>query len=1117
MLSSQTTRTDLASFTPIAAVLALLVGVFPLWKITNLSAVTPSERETTTTNLEGALPGYSGARSVYAGLWGDPFNGISEGKGASSSASDLPAKPSVNATQAADYRCLLSKFEKLTLLPVIVRGGDTYSERYDRINYRHAVELALAENDFSMEFPDRMSFVSVEWKVRKDGDVFPWFSEVPIKLYTRPALSVDNPVSRSMDASPNGEQALLVCWIDNRLLGDKPLTTLSEVLSQIASQQESNVSLIGPIYSGELECVVAELGRAVDVNKVRPSFSDWKIYSPTATNYDSDRLEEIEKLIPLMGTDRQVVDALVDEIELRRLNLGQIVIFSEASAVSPKSLSSQLISELGTERPPIEYRYLKGFGDEKVKSSEAVDDYFLRILEKAAKNEGVLANPREVSAVVILGDEIEDKLALIKVAKSVFPNATCLTHDLYARYFENLVYCKGLIVASHGGLSDQLQGRTGEATVEFRDCYQRSVYDATTLAVNSEQIKPTTNDVSLFEISNNGPVLIGSRTVAGQVWKTSLFCFFLVVVFGVFSVLYTLRRDLAYRIQSIESTFLNERLELYTQAITGGQNTVTSKLWSNIHYRLWIDAQHYCLGGLVSLRLEVILSVFVVYAVIIGDMFLRSNPAVFVGISVLLFCCIFPILREVISRLLQLRKLNKEWQEDVNSPEDLRGISQWLKANLEERRKKICELQMHPDKMRWHLLFMIPVIVFLVDGICFRDRGRTEFLGINGVSVWPCIVLFLITIYATHWWLKKYGSGGLPWIPKLGGLDSLLPFRNRNEVGNIPCISINELRWTLNARTHGARAVSKWIPISALLSITAISRGLSMLLLFLVFVWQLDIIGFFPWALLPLPPARGILAIVIAIFAGTLSLFLCLRVSFTALSHVYFFWRFTRFIRGKWKTVLEGRVSQTEVAKEWGSKEAWQKEKIEDLYWVCDFTQSGSGWLLKHALWYPSLILLLFAFSRLPILETWQVNSETIILVAGFPIMAGLISAIFLRGECKRLREMACGILSDWSVNPEVAYEAPYQRTEGNPESAGETTSESAESPERVVVLQHPSLDDLRKLADSIRGRIERMTGGAFVSLWNDPVVGSLLAIVTAMASGPGKGIVDSLLKFAFN
>lgn len=885
MLSSQTTRTDLASFTPMAAVLALLVGVFPLWKITNFSAVTPLVREANTANTEGELPGYSGARSVYAGLWGDPFSGISEGKGVSSSVSDPKATPRADATVGPDYRCMLSKFKKLTLLPVIVRGGDASSERYDRINYRHAVELALAENDFSMEFPDRMSFVSVKWKVRKEGDVFQWSSEVPIKLYTKPVIKAANPGLGSIDISDASEKALLVCWVDNRLLGDRPLETLSEVLSQIAPKQNSEVSLIGPIYSGELECVVADLGRAVDADRLKPRFSDWTVYSPTATNYDSERLEEIENLVPLMGTDRQVVNALVDEIELRRLNLGQIVIFSEASAVSPKGLSSQLISELGKERPPIEYRYLKGFGDEKVQSSESVNDYFLRILEKAAKSEGMIANPREVSAVVILGDEIEDKLALIKVAKSVFPNATCLTHDLYARYFENLAYCKGLIVASHGGLSDRQERQDRQerpvATVEFRDCYQRSVYDAVTLAVNSAQINPTSNDVSLFEISTNGPVLIGNRAVGGQVWKTSVFCFLLLIVFSVVLVLFTLRRDLAYRNPSIESVASKERLELYAQAITGSQNMVTSRLWSNIHYRLWIDAQHYCLGGLVSLRLEVILSVFVVYAVIIGDMFSTSNPAVFVGISVLLFCCIFPVLREVHYRLLQLRKLNNEWQGDIDSPQDLSGIRPWLESNLEERRKKIRNLETQPDKMTWHFLFMIPVVVFLVDGICFRDRGRTEFLGINGVSVWPCVVLFLITIYATHWWLKKYGSGGLPWIPKLGGLDSLLPFRNRNEVGNIPCISINELRWTLNARTYGARAISKWIPISTLLSITTISRGLSMLLLFLVFVWQLDINGLFPWSLLPLPPARGILAIVIAIFTGTLSLFLCLRVSFT--------------------------------------------------------------------------------------------------------------------------------------------------------------------------------------------------------------------------------------------
>ena len=124
--------------------------------------------------------------------------------------------------------------------------------------------------------------------------------------------------------------------------------------------------------------------------------------------------------------------------------------------------------------------------------------------------------------------------------------------------------------------------------------------------------------------------------------------------------------------------------------------------------------------------------------------------------------------------------------------------------------------------------------------------------------------------------------------------------------------------------------------------------------------------------------------------------------------------------------------------------------------------------------------------------ETWQLNSETVLLVAGIPVVLGLISSFLIRAECRKMRDMTSRMLLDWTVDPNVVFLSKPQ---------SEKTEDAAE------------IEKIKNLAKETKVKIEQMNQGAFVSLWNDPVVGSILAIATAMASGPGKGVLDFLLR----
>lgn len=764
----------------------------------------------------------------------------------------------------------------------------------------------------------------------------------------------------------------------------------------------------------------------------------------------------------------------------RRLHLGKVVIFCEAGATSPGGLKANLESLLKGEplgagdkdnfeantviksriaRSPCKpeqirsFEYLRGIGSLKRDGSTRVDDYFLRKLDSVVTDEQDLS-PSSVSAVIVLGDEGYDKVKLIEIAKASFPNATCLTHDLTYLYStpENIAFCRGLLVASHGGLSvknipaqveleNQQPQEYVKETIEFRDVYQRSFYQAMTYALDtSKNENKEESDTTIFEIGLLHPIKIEAGSTKVRWWNLVMFS-----TSGTAALLVCLF-SMDY-LQADRLRTLKERLNALLRVDETGLAAFT--------------------------LVETNMSLMVVGVVVYQQLSMHTSTFT-KFMQVLAVLTLFCIVMRVGYVLFRNNAYLFGSKSAVNSATGFSLIDYLLTV--------------------WLLAF---VSLFVILEIFDEDGLQLEPLdALSGISVWPSIAAFVVVIALSLYWLRKFGQGQLAWQMKGDDLSSLFPslsHRTESETGHSAShhtskhLSIQELSRVIAERTHHVALKN---PVLAF-SVDSIARFVVFGLLLCVFGWQFDdAYRHGLWSLIPLPPARGDLAISLGLFLGTLSLLLCLKMSVTAWYQFFVFRRFARCIRETWKLVHDGKIEQRFD----------QANAVKDLYWACDFLQAGSYWLVRNALWHPSLVLLLFAISRMPMFETWQVNSETVLLVAGIPVVLGLISSFLVRAECRRMRDMSGRILLDWTVDPTIVYAA---------NSPGAIAYAAWNRDEEI----NDEVVKIKDLSKDTKAKIELMNQGAFVSLWNDPVVGSILAIATAMASGPGKGVLDFLLR----
>ncbi len=518
----------------------------------------------------GLLPTHNGLVSFPTELWDDPFkyreqalaalresdsqsqhyttviNAFLEQKIAPKQASDdrLNGSPVTSDDTTASNSTASNTAQidqpRLLVMPIIVQGESYGPDLLDRTQYRHAVENALSLARYSMEFPNRMSYVRIPKLIVHKNDTQSIIdAPIPLKFYIG-----------SASESPT---ALLVIWVDRRWMGDRPLEVLRQVVDGVLPKQRVNhrgqmsLNIIGPTYSDDLTQMEKEVQRdQQECAELQLWFSELhcgraSLYSPSATAYDSTSnalsVAGIE-LVRTIGNNRSLVSALVAELQQRWLIDSPMVLFTESGFQSPEGLASSFTSELeklGYE-PPTRVPFLGGIYKKKGVNAQASDvrDYFVRTLSDIGyDNTASKVNRLSTKVVGVFANNADDKLAIIQAARTLFPNATFFTTDMHSRFSDtsNLRFTRNLLVASHFGLSVDVDFQRGSTvvqppteTISFRDSYQTSLFLATSLAIERFESErsivgaPDADIQSMWWLAEDGDSAAAESSTANLMW-----------------------------------------------------------------------------------------------------------------------------------------------------------------------------------------------------------------------------------------------------------------------------------------------------------------------------------------------------------------------------------------------------------------------------------------------------------------------------------------------------------------------------------------------------------------------------------------------------------------------
>ena len=221
--------------------------------------------------------------------------------------------------------CIQKQKGKMTVVAVSVFGGPYAEEAEIRRRSRFAVISALGFHDYHPQFSDAIGYF------RPNHNKKPEFydDDVPYEWFEK------------QDRDTDKKWYVLVLWLKDEKLTDKPLATLRDLFSQLTPPQQPskdsfNVKLIGPRGSAALRDLVAELDKSpllLDENTI-------EVYSPSATISNCELLKpenvrllwdcfknppslpgnNVLPIVRTTGTDDVLAAALLWELWLRGVN-----------------------------------------------------------------------------------------------------------------------------------------------------------------------------------------------------------------------------------------------------------------------------------------------------------------------------------------------------------------------------------------------------------------------------------------------------------------------------------------------------------------------------------------------------------------------------------------------------------------------------------------------------------------------------------------------------------------------------------------------------------------------------------------------------------------------------
>ncbi len=348
----------------------------------------------------------------------------------------------------------------------------------------------------------------------------------------------------------------LVVWLREDLASSESIRFFLD--SPINSKIKYAPKFIGPIQSGKLKGIYNELENEKTTTSEGPKPL---LISPFATNSFDDKHndkttsfaekldEEIKTpilpIIRTIGTDMLLAATLVWELHERGINdcEDELILISEIDSDYALPLTNHIESGFSHDctRVVHRYNYMRGidgqapstdnkkdtpsnksnsghtpkslrdyFDASTFEYAEGTDqyDYLLRLIREINNLDSI----RKVKAIGIIGNDVYDKLLILRALNRGLGNKIFFTTDLDARFLhpEEKKWTRNLIVASNFGLT--LRPELQLAAPPFRDGYQTSLYFSTLLALqtNEEWQKKLVNWLQprVFEIGNSDAIAI---------------------------------------------------------------------------------------------------------------------------------------------------------------------------------------------------------------------------------------------------------------------------------------------------------------------------------------------------------------------------------------------------------------------------------------------------------------------------------------------------------------------------------------------------------------------------------------------------------------------------------
>lgn len=508
---------------------------------------------------------------VDARLWEDPFAAVMRSKGYAVLGAEEYRLPRLAGRMAA--KILSAPDRDLVVLGVTVFGGEYAESSEQRRRGRYAVLSALAEQGYYPDLPDQLDYV--DFRDPEANEI----SIKPLAVMPYESFSWDPSLPRKASVAPN----VFVLWLNEDHLYPKPLVKLGGLVSGIKAAVDKEreerffpdkvrFKFLGPAGSTTLKAMIDEnaVSGTDETHHASLTLHNVEMFCWGATADESFLLEgrsasDLENVIrqelPLrfyrtIGTDRQLMDALVEELKRRGVepSSDHIALISEWDTIYGRTLPKTFALSAGI---PVDsgnihrFSYMRGIDGQILKAGEAAKasgssaqggpkggrpediekpvggsqfDYLRRLARSLKQTDWDLREKGGgIKAIGVLGSDIYDKLLVLQASYELFPGAIFFTTDLDARFLhpDERRWTGNLVIASSFGLN--LHPELQKNVPPFRESYQTALFFAARLALAAGAAKEVRDCIAdalasprIFEIGRTDAFDLSLPTKAGS-------------------------------------------------------------------------------------------------------------------------------------------------------------------------------------------------------------------------------------------------------------------------------------------------------------------------------------------------------------------------------------------------------------------------------------------------------------------------------------------------------------------------------------------------------------------------------------------------------------------------